>query len=290
MAATTAPPVLTEDQLAALADQLMARLMPKLAEAIADNQAVTLEGAYELTSDGLGQVDVEGLLATVYSPTVGAVIPALFEARKEFKKLTKNKSNTHFGSTYADLGQVFAVSDDGLDKHGLMLLPTTMYLKLGDRMEMFLQTRLWHIKSLEWIQAWWWVKPVKDDPQGIMSSITYGRRGTATPVLGLAAEDDDGNDAARRPEGNGRRQQDEPPPPPAEEMPAEELVAIQTDIEGLSTLEEVRAMWNALGEERKLTAGVKALLNARAAAIRIGAKQDTTAEGEQPDPNRDGQA
>jgi hypothetical protein len=42
------------------------------------------------------------------------------------------------------------------------------------------------------------IKPVKDDPQGIGSAITYARRYSLQAVAGIAADDDDGEAAMGR--------------------------------------------------------------------------------------------
>jgi hypothetical protein len=40
------------------------------------------------------------------------------------------------------------------------------------------------------------MKPVKDDPQGVGSCITYARRYALAAIVGVAPEDDDGNAAS----------------------------------------------------------------------------------------------
>jgi hypothetical protein len=44
------------------------------------------------------------------------------------------------------------------------------------------------------------MKPVKSDPQGIGSCITYARRYSLAAMVGVAPEDDDGNAASQKPE------------------------------------------------------------------------------------------
>jgi len=51
-------------------------------------------------------------------------------------------------------------------------------------------------QSGEWISGELEMTPVKSDPQGIGSAITYARRYTLASIAGVATEDDDGNAAS----------------------------------------------------------------------------------------------
>jgi hypothetical protein len=63
--------------------------------------------------------------------------------------------------------------------------------------------------SGEWISGELEMTPVKSDPQGIGSAITYARRYTLASIAGIATEDDDGNAAAGNPSnGNSKRRED----------------------------------------------------------------------------------
>jgi hypothetical protein len=77
-------------------------------------------------------------------------------------------------------------------KHGLSLVQMPEYIN-GD---VFLTTRLLH-SSGEWMESDYPIKPVKPDPQGYGSAITYARRYCLMAVAGIAPEDDDGNEASR---------------------------------------------------------------------------------------------
>jgi len=277
MVATTpaaAEPSITQEQLGDLVDQLVARALPDLLE--------VAEERIHADALRLADLDVEKLLATTVSDTFDEVIPALFEARREFSKLTKNKENPHFGSSYADLAQVIAVTEDGLASHGLALIQSPLYLKWSGQLEMFLQTRIWHVKSLQWLQAWWWVDPAKRDPQGFGSAMTYGRRYPAQTLLGLAGEDDDGNAAAAP----RNQRQAAPAPPPTVEVSDLERDAIIETIMACNDVDAVRAKWNELRDAGKLTDELKAKLNFRATELTKAAAQAeqaaTAAETTQP--------
>jgi hypothetical protein len=57
-------------------------------------------------------------------------------------------------------------------------------------------TRLMH-SSGQWVEASGRMKPMKNDPQGVGSAITYARRYGLQAIAGIPAEDDDGNAATR---------------------------------------------------------------------------------------------
>jgi hypothetical protein len=61
-----------------------------------------------------------------------------------------------------------------------------------------LETMLLH-SSGQWISGSQVIKPVKDDPQGVKSAITYARRAGLEAIVGVAPEDDDGNAASGKP-------------------------------------------------------------------------------------------
>lgn len=121
------------------------------------------------------------------SETIGALIAALCKARGEFAPATKESTNPHFRSKYADLETVVNATFPSLVKHGLFVIQTFC----GDTLE----TMLAH-ESGEWIKG---TQPLlgKQDPQGIASASTYARRYGLMAILGVAPEDDDGNTAQK---------------------------------------------------------------------------------------------
>lgn len=120
----------------------------------------------------------------------------------------KDASNPHFRSSYATLGAVLEVAMPVLPKYGLALLQ----FREGDN----LITELGH-KSGQCIRTSYPLEPVKKDPQGWGSAMTYARRYQAMALLGLAPEDDDGNEASQR---QPRPQPQQKAPPKAAPAPA----------------------------------------------------------------------
>lgn len=272
----TGDPQVSEEQLAALADTLFARLLPQLEMFTEGKVAILTADSLELST-----VDVEGMLACSASPEFVNVIAALWEARKEFGALKRNQNNPHFKSSYADLAAVFSATDEGLSNAGLVLVQSPIYLKWKGDLEMFIQTRLLHVKTGEWLQAWWLVDPRERTPQGFGSAITYGKRYPAQALLGLASEDDDGNAATGRSRQERRQDHEEQAPTgPPVEITDEERAAIADTIASQTTVEGVREFWSKLGSDGKLTQGFKALLNTRASEITKAEAAKAKAEAE----------
>ncbi len=125
------------------------------------------------------------------SPTIALLAEALSQAQGAMKNAVKDSDNPFFKSKYADLASVVNASREVLHSHGLAVvqLPTMVGGKL------ILEYVLLH-SSGEYIGSELEMTPVKNDPQGIGSAITYARRYTWAALVGVATEDDDGNAAS----------------------------------------------------------------------------------------------
>ena len=103
--------------------------------------------------------------------------------------IKKDAKNPFFKSTYASLSNI-------LDAIKIPLAESDLSFSQHPMGENGLSTILMH-KSGEWIGSHFTMKPVKNDPQGIGSCITYMRRYALAAILGLNIdEDDDGNAAS----------------------------------------------------------------------------------------------
>jgi hypothetical protein len=122
----------------------------------------------------------------INAPT-GALFKALAAAQAEMESAKKDAANPFFKSKYADLAEVVRVSKV-IHKHGL----SVMQMPVGKNE---LVTILAH-ESGEYIKSCYEMTPVKNDPQGVGSCITYQRRYALQAILGIPAEDDDGNAAS----------------------------------------------------------------------------------------------
>lgn len=119
---------------------------------------------------------------------------ALAAAQGEFETVGKTETNPFFKSKYAGLPSVVKAATPVLTKHGLSVVQLPGHDDHGHT----LTTMLLH-KSGQFIAETMRLKPTKDDPQGLGSAITYGRRQAYMAALGLVADEDDDGNAASRP-------------------------------------------------------------------------------------------
>ncbi len=110
------------------------------------------------------------------SASIAALAKALAEAQAEIQGAVKSGTNPHFGSKYADLSEVWAAWQKVGPKRGLAVVQTTnVGIKGTEVAGVFLTTRLIHASG-EWVEAIYPLRPVKDDPPGYGSALTYARR------------------------------------------------------------------------------------------------------------------
>jgi len=128
------------------------------------------------------------------SEQINELAAALAKAQAEFTHASKAVKNEYFKSSYADLPAVIDASRAALSKNGLCVMQSTTVRESGD---ILLVTTLAHSGG-QWIKGEYPVKPVKADPQGYGSALTYARRYAYCAIVGVAAigEDDDGNAAS----------------------------------------------------------------------------------------------
>ena len=122
------------------------------------------------------------------SPTIGELAKALVRFQLEMKTVVFDANNPFFKSKYATLAQLVTNSKDLLAKNGLSVSQLT-------EDEGSVTTILMHTSG-EYLSSKLTLKPVKDDPQGRGSCITYARRYGYASILGLVADDDDDANAA----------------------------------------------------------------------------------------------
>lgn len=123
------------------------------------------------------------------SSTINELAKALVLFQVKVDSIKKDAKNPFFKSTYASLSNILDAIKIPLTECGL----TLSQFPEGDY---GLTTRILH-ESGEWMEASYSMKPVKDDPQGRGSCITYQRRYAIAAILSLNIdEDDDGNQAS----------------------------------------------------------------------------------------------
>lgn len=127
------------------------------------------------------------------SETIGKLAEALAKAQGAIQGAIKDQANPYFKSKYADLSSVWDACRKPLSENGLAIVQTTCG---HDPDNVTVETLLTHLSG-EWIKSTLTMRPVKSDPQGIGSCITYARRYSLAAMVGVAPEDDDGNAASQ---------------------------------------------------------------------------------------------
>jgi hypothetical protein len=154
---------------------------------------------------------------------------SLVQFNSEVSKVSKNAENPFFKNNYATLDNIIDEVRPILTKHGLSILQ----IPGGDGQNVVMKTMLMH-ESGEWIESDPLImKPVKNDPQGVGSCVTYARRYSLAAFLSLnTGEDDDGNGSSQQntsqPSAQGYRQQEQTAtrPPASQSAPQDGPILI----------------------------------------------------------------
>ena len=153
---------------------------------------------YETTTE---TVPCEPLATMGMSSSIDKLAASLAKAQSEMAKAHKDKKNPFFKSTYADLAACWDACRDPLSKNGLAVVQVPAATDAG----VMLTTILMH-SSGQWVSGTLPVNPVKDDPQGMGSALTYARRYGLCALVGISPADDDGNAASGRDKDTGKPQ------------------------------------------------------------------------------------
>lgn len=129
-----------------------------------------------------------------HSESIKEIATALSKAQAVIAGAVKDKTNPHYKNDYADLSSVWDACRKPLTDNGLSVAQTAA----TDEGRVGVTTLLMH-SSGEWISDTLFMKPTKDDPQGVGSCITYARRYALAAMVGVAPADDDGNEASAKP-------------------------------------------------------------------------------------------
>ena len=128
-----------------------------------------------------------------HSESIALLAGALAKAQLQIEPASKNATNPHFRSHYADLASIWDACRGPLNTNGLSIV---QFPCDGDVGRTGLCTMLLH-SSGEYISEVVTTRSQKDDPQGLGSALTYLRRYALAAVVGVTAtEDDDGNAAS----------------------------------------------------------------------------------------------
>jgi len=166
---------------------------------------------------------------------------AVFHIKMDVIK--KDAKNPFFKSSYASLSNI-------LDAIKIPLAESDLSFSQHPMGENGMSTILMH-KSGEWLGSHFTMKPVKNDPQGIGSCITYMRRYAIAAILGLNIdEDDDGNQASGN-SGNNPEKKD------SSELPwlnknSQEFAKVQAYLLDNGTIDKVRLKYKVSKEVETL--------------------------------------
>jgi hypothetical protein len=129
------------------------------------------------------------------SDSIAKIAQALVSFHSEIRSISHDEVNPHFKSKYTTLDHMIDHTKPILAKHGL----TIIQFPGGDAEKVTIRTMICHVSG-EWIESEpLTLKPVKLDPQGAGSAITYGRRYSYAAALSLSLGDDDDGNAASMP-------------------------------------------------------------------------------------------
>lgn len=132
-------------------------------------------------------------MITMMSQEIGELATALAKAQRQIKPAPKDAVNPHFRSRYADLPAVFDACRDALSANGIAV--SQIPIALDGRQ--LLRTLLLHTSG-QYLAGDYILKPIKDDPQGMGSALTYARRYSLSSMVGIVSDDDDDGNAASK--------------------------------------------------------------------------------------------
>lgn len=125
------------------------------------------------------------------SESIKELATALAKAQAEMTIAEMDGHNPHYDSKFASLTSIVKASRPALTKHGISIMQLPSFTEAGNPI---LETIIAH-SSGEWIQADVKLLLAKQDSQGLLSAITYTKRGVMAAAVGVVADEDiDGND------------------------------------------------------------------------------------------------
>lgn len=193
----------------------------------------------------------------LHSDQIDQIATALAKAQGMIEGAEKRANNPHYGKKYADLYAVWDACREPLSTNGLSVTQIPTETDNG----MMLITMLMH-SSGQWISARYPVRPVKTDPQGYGSAISYARRYTLMAVVGIAPEEDDGNAASGIGNNFANRDDCQQQRAPANQPEVDDKAIMASFIQA-KTLREFASAWERHEAAIKLLLSVKhnAVLN-----------------------------
>lgn len=135
-----------------------------------------------------------------WSPDFSEIVKALPAAQAAIGKVVKDSESQHMGKRYASLAAVIEAVIPAMNTNGIAVMQPVEF----DGQNVTVQTMLIHTSG-QFMRTRLSMRPVKTDPQGIGSAITYARRYALLAIAGVAPEDDDGAEASQVPKTAGEK-------------------------------------------------------------------------------------
>lgn len=133
-------------------------------------------------------------MALEWSPEFSEIAKALPAAQAAIGKVVKDSKNPHLGNKYASLAAVIDAVIPAMNANGITVMQPVDF----DGQVVTVQTMLIHTSG-QFMRTPLSMRPVKTDPQGVGSAITYARRYALLAIAGVAPEDDDCAEASQAP-------------------------------------------------------------------------------------------
>lgn len=201
------------------------------------------------------------------SESIQSLCAALVSAQADAVNAAFDSVNPHFRNKYASLAEVISTMKPVLAKHGLAVIQLPAFRQdVGP----VLVTRIVH-KSGEWMEDEYPINPVKNDPQGFGSAITYARRYTLPGILMIASEEDDDGNAASQ-----RQPQPQPQRPASPQVPdavKARIAELRPAVDAATSKDALKVLWDHVGIDKSdpvLYAAALELFNSRIAALKKG--------------------
>lgn len=168
------------------------------------------------------------------SQSIAAIAPAFVKAQAEFQAVGKDKTAkiggaANYSYKYADLAAIMEEIRPILGKYKLAVIQTTSQ---PHDSTMAVTTTVLH-ESGEWIEGEPLILPVDGDrSQSIGSAVTYARRYSMGPLLGIVTDEDDDGAQANRPAGQKPVVRPQPRPEPTPPRDDAALNGLAVDLLG----------------------------------------------------------
>ena len=177
------------------------------------------------------------------SEHINELASALAKAQRTLKTAIKDSTNPHFRSRYADLASVWSAWQEVGPANGLAITQTTAVRDGG----IVLITQMSH-SSGQWMRGEYPLNPIKNDPQGLGSVLTYARRYNLSAITGVCPDEDDSESAMGRTAGTIHKDA----AAPAEDPSSLRMVAWINDSVGkLTSLDTAkRKEWAAVNSDK----------------------------------------